>query len=217
MTPRAMILAFNTAHNFEHYGNLVTYMRINKIVPPSSAGYRQLSTHADGDADRRGPQGSRPLCGWCWRPRRHWHRHPRRPRRRLRPSPRRRASTAGWTTRCGRARRRSPASDSVNPPRAPTPREPTIVRVVYDQANLYIGAELRDSRPGGDPRHRAAARQHARQRRHLLGPDRQLSRPSQRLRLPGQPARHPVRCAGAQRVALLLTPTGTSSGPPPRR
>jgi uncharacterized damage-inducible protein DinB len=35
---RGMILAFNTAHNFEHYGNLVTYLRINKIVPPSSAG-----------------------------------------------------------------------------------------------------------------------------------------------------------------------------------
>jgi uncharacterized damage-inducible protein DinB len=35
---RGMILAFNTAHNFEHYGNLVTYMRLNKIVPPSSAG-----------------------------------------------------------------------------------------------------------------------------------------------------------------------------------
>jgi uncharacterized damage-inducible protein DinB len=37
-SPRGMILAFNTAHNFEHYGNLVTYMRLNKIVPPSSAG-----------------------------------------------------------------------------------------------------------------------------------------------------------------------------------
>jgi uncharacterized damage-inducible protein DinB len=35
---RAMVLAFNTAHDFEHYGNLVTYMRINKIVPPSSQG-----------------------------------------------------------------------------------------------------------------------------------------------------------------------------------
>jgi uncharacterized damage-inducible protein DinB len=34
---RGMIVAFNTAHNFEHYGNLVTYMRLNKIVPPSSA------------------------------------------------------------------------------------------------------------------------------------------------------------------------------------
>jgi len=27
---------FNFAHNMEHYGNLVTYMRINGIVPPSS-------------------------------------------------------------------------------------------------------------------------------------------------------------------------------------
>lgn len=30
------VLAFNSAHNFEHYGNLVTYMRMNGIVPPSS-------------------------------------------------------------------------------------------------------------------------------------------------------------------------------------
>lgn len=30
------VLAFNSAHNYEHYGNLVTYMRINGIVPPSS-------------------------------------------------------------------------------------------------------------------------------------------------------------------------------------
>ena len=37
-SPRGMILAFNTSHNFEHYGNLVTYMRLNKIVPPSTAG-----------------------------------------------------------------------------------------------------------------------------------------------------------------------------------
>ena len=36
MTPRAMVFSFNTAHDYEHYGNLVTYMRINKIVPPSS-------------------------------------------------------------------------------------------------------------------------------------------------------------------------------------
>jgi uncharacterized damage-inducible protein DinB len=32
----ASVLAFNSAHNFEHYGNLVTYMRLNGIVPPSS-------------------------------------------------------------------------------------------------------------------------------------------------------------------------------------
>jgi uncharacterized damage-inducible protein DinB len=30
-------LDFNTAHNMEHYGNLVTYMRLKNIVPPSSA------------------------------------------------------------------------------------------------------------------------------------------------------------------------------------
>ena len=38
MSPRAMVIAFNTAHSNEHYGNLVTYMRLNKIVPPSSGG-----------------------------------------------------------------------------------------------------------------------------------------------------------------------------------
>ena len=38
MQVRAMVLGFNTAHDYEHYGNLVTYMRINKIVPPSSEG-----------------------------------------------------------------------------------------------------------------------------------------------------------------------------------
>ena len=30
------MLDFNIAHSFEHYGNLVTYMRMNSIVPPSS-------------------------------------------------------------------------------------------------------------------------------------------------------------------------------------
>jgi uncharacterized damage-inducible protein DinB len=31
-------LAFNNAHDYEHYGNIVTYMRINGMVPPSSGG-----------------------------------------------------------------------------------------------------------------------------------------------------------------------------------
>jgi uncharacterized damage-inducible protein DinB len=35
-TPRLSILYFATTHTYEHYGNLVTYMRLNKIVPPSS-------------------------------------------------------------------------------------------------------------------------------------------------------------------------------------
>lgn len=30
------ILEFNTHHTFEHYGNLVTYMRMRGMVPPSS-------------------------------------------------------------------------------------------------------------------------------------------------------------------------------------
>jgi hypothetical protein len=29
-------LNFNNVHNWEHYGNLVTYMRIKNVVPPSS-------------------------------------------------------------------------------------------------------------------------------------------------------------------------------------
>jgi uncharacterized damage-inducible protein DinB len=35
---RASALAFNTAHDWEHYGNLVTYMRLKGMVPPSSQG-----------------------------------------------------------------------------------------------------------------------------------------------------------------------------------
>ncbi|MFQ6047008.1 MAG: DinB family protein [Gemmatimonadales bacterium] len=34
---RLWVLAFNAIHNSEHYGNLVTYMRMKGIVPPSSA------------------------------------------------------------------------------------------------------------------------------------------------------------------------------------
>ena len=35
---RLGVLTFNTAHDFEHYGNIVTYMRMKGLVPPSSAG-----------------------------------------------------------------------------------------------------------------------------------------------------------------------------------
>jgi uncharacterized damage-inducible protein DinB len=34
------VLAFNNAHNMEHYGNMVTYMRLKGQVPPSSEGRR---------------------------------------------------------------------------------------------------------------------------------------------------------------------------------
>jgi uncharacterized damage-inducible protein DinB len=33
---RLGVLAFNNAHDFEHYGNIVTYMRLKGMVPPSS-------------------------------------------------------------------------------------------------------------------------------------------------------------------------------------
>jgi uncharacterized damage-inducible protein DinB len=33
---RIGVLQFNTAHTYEHYGNLVTYMRMKGLVPPSS-------------------------------------------------------------------------------------------------------------------------------------------------------------------------------------
>jgi uncharacterized damage-inducible protein DinB len=34
--PRFYALIANAAHDGEHYGNVVTYMRMNKLVPPSS-------------------------------------------------------------------------------------------------------------------------------------------------------------------------------------
>ncbi len=38
---RLNVLSFNTVHNFEHYGNLVTYLRLKGVVPPSSEGQNQ--------------------------------------------------------------------------------------------------------------------------------------------------------------------------------
>ena len=35
-TPRLSVLYFVVTHTYEHYGNLVTYMRLKGIVPPSS-------------------------------------------------------------------------------------------------------------------------------------------------------------------------------------
>src|ERR1700758_5486240 len=34
--PKYALLSINISHNMEHYGNLVTYMRIKGIVPPTS-------------------------------------------------------------------------------------------------------------------------------------------------------------------------------------
>ena len=35
---RLWVLNFNMAHDFEHYGNMVTYFRLKGMVPPSSQG-----------------------------------------------------------------------------------------------------------------------------------------------------------------------------------
>jgi uncharacterized damage-inducible protein DinB len=35
---KTTVLSFNTGHNFEHYGNIVTYLRLKGLVPPSSEG-----------------------------------------------------------------------------------------------------------------------------------------------------------------------------------
>ena len=35
---RAGVMFFNNMHTYEHYGNIVTYMRSNGLVPPSSEG-----------------------------------------------------------------------------------------------------------------------------------------------------------------------------------
>lgn len=36
-TVRGAVLMFNVAHNNEHYGNIVVYMRLKGLVPPSTA------------------------------------------------------------------------------------------------------------------------------------------------------------------------------------
>ena len=36
--PKLSVLEFNTHHDWEHYGNIVTYMRLKNLVPPSSGG-----------------------------------------------------------------------------------------------------------------------------------------------------------------------------------
>ena len=38
---RGSVLVFNTTHNNEHYGNLVVYLRLKGIVPPSTARSQQ--------------------------------------------------------------------------------------------------------------------------------------------------------------------------------
>lgn len=39
--PKFTVLTFNIAHTMEHYGNLITYLRLKGIVPPSSEPRKQ--------------------------------------------------------------------------------------------------------------------------------------------------------------------------------
>jgi uncharacterized damage-inducible protein DinB len=41
-TGRGSLLVFNTAHNNEHYGNIVVYLRLKGHVPPSTARVQKL-------------------------------------------------------------------------------------------------------------------------------------------------------------------------------
>ena len=43
-TTRGAILMFNTTHNNEHYGNIVVYLRLKSVVPPSTARAQAGST-----------------------------------------------------------------------------------------------------------------------------------------------------------------------------
>jgi uncharacterized damage-inducible protein DinB len=44
-TVRGAVLMYNIAHNNEHYGNLVVYMRLKNHVPPSTARAQQQDNH----------------------------------------------------------------------------------------------------------------------------------------------------------------------------
>jgi uncharacterized damage-inducible protein DinB len=44
-TVRRAVLIYNIAHNNEHYGNLVVYMRLKNHVPPSAARAQQQKNH----------------------------------------------------------------------------------------------------------------------------------------------------------------------------
>lgn len=47
---RGYALVYNIAHDNEHYGNMVTYMRMKGLVPPSSARNRRSSAQSPGEA-----------------------------------------------------------------------------------------------------------------------------------------------------------------------
>ena len=53
--PKLGLLSVNNAHNMEHYGNLVTYMRIKGIVPPTSEAASQPKPDSQPKMDQPKP------------------------------------------------------------------------------------------------------------------------------------------------------------------
>ncbi len=49
--PKYAVLSVNIGHNMEHYGNLVTYMRIKGIVPPTSEQQGAMPAQTQGKSD----------------------------------------------------------------------------------------------------------------------------------------------------------------------
>ena len=49
-TPKLGVLTINNMHNMEHYGNLVTYMRLKNIVPPTSEQQPKMEPKSDSES-----------------------------------------------------------------------------------------------------------------------------------------------------------------------
>lgn len=50
--PKLTLLSINSAHSYEHYGNMSTYMRIKGVVPPSSEPRPGQAAPAKNDASK---------------------------------------------------------------------------------------------------------------------------------------------------------------------
>jgi uncharacterized damage-inducible protein DinB len=51
--PKLSILSFNCAHSAEHYGNIVTYLRIKGLVPPSTQEMQQREQSSSSSSAKR--------------------------------------------------------------------------------------------------------------------------------------------------------------------
>ena len=51
--PKFAVLQTNLGHNMEHYGNLVTYMRIKGIVPPTSENQATMPAQKQGKSEMK--------------------------------------------------------------------------------------------------------------------------------------------------------------------